>query len=367
MARESNFVNGVFEAKSSQPVLSFAYNFRWKSEDSGSGTGKFVATSRNLEVRVTLKDGNLTNDIAADFHFELKSITGRATNAMKKYITRIMSEEISKNLKNVIQSDKNIVIKYLFSQYKSKYNVYNGVPLELENTPDAWELRAQRVIVLFKTKLKAGNVTLEVENPFLPGSSEERGILVSVNQEFIFLAFKAMHKINNLSTKLDLQFLGYTGTIKDFYKIDPTLKDKYPPHSIVDAFCHADNFTYYVPRLSVNVTFLCRFYVNKSQGETNQFARMKGNAMLRLRRTTTNDTEKLFTAVGVEMPFKVTETRPSNDNTMQLMTEIVGRIKNRVILNGMLDIPRVRYESLRMYKEMSMNPQSDRFDVLYTF
>jgi hypothetical protein len=133
-------LTGVLEIKTTQPVLHYDFVFKWEIVamffEKVKGKGKASATCKNLEVRVTLKDGKLSSEVKADFDVKLDGLYGDFDNDIKKMANQNLIEWIKKGFNSALDLNKGFIEQYLFFPYLNlSYNQHKGKTVVYESRP----------------------------------------------------------------------------------------------------------------------------------------------------------------------------------------------------------------------------------------
>jgi len=364
--------NGMFQMRTTKPILNYTFAFKWEiySLFSGKekGTGAVLVTANNLEVRVSLKDEKLTSEVKADFKVELSILNGKPDKDIKEMANGNLITGIKRGLDFAFDLNKDLIGQYLFSTYiNASYNIHEGRHLVYHSIPVNWEQRGMYIITKFDTYLVLQDTIMRTNSDII-ATNPEKKYITTLNCELIVMGMKAIHD-KLLSFDIDLKELGYSGNMKDFFEVESKWVEQYHKEAKVDSKCYTkmkmDNSNDYNGLMDFN----CSFLANDITGRRNEF--MNASTLAEFNISIVKDTEYMFTGEVINLLFHIKKTNPSTHDAKNFIVNFQNKMKTKGALQREIMIPKLRYEPLRMYKDMEVIignlPKNKRCFVEYTY
>jgi len=364
--------NGMLQMQTIKPILNYTFAFKWEIyglfSGKKEGTGTVLATATNLEVRVSLKDKKLTSEVKADFNVKLSILNGKPDKDIKEMANGKLITGIKSGLNFAFDRNKDLISQYLFSTYiNAPYNIHQKRHLVYHSIPVNWEQRGMYIITKFDTYVILHGTILRTNSDII-ATNPEKKYITTLNCELIVMGMKAIHD-NPIGFYINFEELGYSGKMKDFFGVESKWMKQYHKEAEVGTMCDGKIIIHNSNNYNGLMDFDCSFSARDIAGIYNEFMNVSTSAEFSI--SIVKDTEYMFTGEVINLLFHIKKTYPSTHNVTHFITNLQDRMRTKGVIQRRIMIPKLRYEPLRMYKDMEViignSPNNRKCSVEYTY
>lgn len=344
--------------KSKEPILKYIFHFKWRIEafgvHIGYGEGNATMTSNDISAYYSIPQ---KGEVSTKFDVKIVSLKGvnALCKGIEKWLNKCLNTNTYPHLLKAISGNEKFITEYMHYQFKRiDRRVKEDTLISYISTPYDLAEVDNFIAYSFNTSLYIDGKLIEditqtqtIKNESIADKANDYRIFHS--PRLIPISLRVYGNLKIFDQEIDPKSVGLTGTIADLLEAIPELETKYARDTKIRITCEypsePKNFNE-VTDSGIEFTVNCKFAVSNTK---ECLLDASGVLSMTYQSAVSDDQSKLYVSFFDNCKLVSQSSKPSSPDIGAFVSPFFNAYGQSMWQAKRLNIPRLRYETLRDY------------------